>query len=96
MFEEVACYYCGSTSSTFVLTAAEDLTGKPGTLRFVKCDHCGLMYQNPRVNIEDIELLRRRVYAHRKKTDWGVLTPFYKWAMGKHDRRIKTLSLAST
>ena len=47
MFEEVACYYCGSTSSTFVLNAEEDLTGKPGTFRFVKCDHCGLMYQNP-------------------------------------------------
>ena len=87
MFEEVACYYCGSTSSTFVLNAEEDLTGKPGTFRFVQCDHCGLMYQNPRVNIETIPSFYDDEYiAHRKKTDWGVLTPFYKWAMGKHDR----------
>ena len=26
------------------------------------------------------------IIAHRKKTDWGPLTPLYEWAMGKHDR----------
>ena len=70
MFEEVACYYCSSTSSSFVLNANEDLTGKPGTFRFVKCNDCGLMYQNPRVNIETIPTYYDDEYiAHRNGTN---------------------------
>ena len=87
MFEEVSCYYCGSNSSEHVLTAQEDLTGKPGDFTFVRCHSCGLMYQNPRINVENIKSYYDDEYiAHRKKTDWGVLQPFYNWAMGKHDR----------
>jgi SAM-dependent methyltransferase len=45
------------------------------------------MYQNPRINVEEIKSYYDDEYiAHRKKTDWGILQPFYQWAMGKHDR----------
>src|SRR5712691_4395689 len=87
MFESVPCYVCGATETTALVTAEDDLTGKPGRFKFVTCSHCGLAYQNPRLRLEHI----RRYYddeyiAHRKKTDWGILTPLYRRAMGKHDR----------
>jgi SAM-dependent methyltransferase len=67
--------------------AEEDLTGKPGRFTFVTCSDCGLAYQNPRLKLEFIGAYYDAEYiAHRKKSDWGPLTPLYEWAMGKHDR----------
>ena len=87
MFEQVSCYYCGSTSHEHVLTAQEDLTGKPGDFTFVRCSNCGLMYQNPRINVEQIKYYYDDEYiAHRKKTDWGILQPFYQWAITNYSR----------
>ena len=54
MFEQVCCYYCGTDSYEKMTYAEDDLTGKPGTFRFVKCKHCGLAYQNPRIDVENI------------------------------------------
>ncbi len=86
-FEEIHCYYCGSLNTTFFLTAQEDLTGKPGNFTFVKCTDCGLAFQNPRIPIAQIKDFYDDEYiAHRKKKDWGFLTPVYNWAMEKHDR----------
>jgi 2-polyprenyl-3-methyl-5-hydroxy-6-metoxy-1,4-benzoquinol methylase len=86
-FENVACYCCGSTHARPLVTAAEDLTGKPGRFTFVTCSDCGLAFQNPRLKLEFIGAYYDDEYiAHRKKTDWGPLTPLYEWAMGKHDR----------
>ena len=86
-FEAVACYLCGETSHTPLVEAQDDLTGKPGRFQFVRCTHCGLAYQNPRLRLEHIGAYYDDEYiAHRKKTDWGVLTPLYRWAMEKHDR----------
>jgi SAM-dependent methyltransferase len=86
-FEAVACYLCGETSHTPLVEAQDDLTGKPGRFQFVSCTHCGLAYQNPRLRLEHIGAYYDDEYiAHRKKTDWGVLTPLYRWAMEKHDR----------
>ena len=87
LLESVACYYCGSEGEKFLTHAQDDLTGKPGQFRFVTCENCGLSYQNPRVSIDRIgEFYDDEYIAHRKKTDWGLLTPLYEWAMGKHDR----------
>jgi len=87
MFEAVACYQCGGDSSSPFVVAEEDLTGKPGRFQFVRCDSCGLAYQNPRLKLEHIAAYYDDEYiAHRKRTDWGVLTPLYRWAMEKHDR----------
>ena len=70
-----------------LVEAEDDLTGKPGRFRFVLCKACGLAYQNPRLKPEHIGAYYDDEYiAHRKKTDWGLLTPLYEWAMGKHDR----------
>jgi SAM-dependent methyltransferase len=87
LFEAVACYCCGSDSRSDFITAEDDLTGKPGTFRFVRCESCGLVYQHPRIVIERItDYYDDEYIAHRKKTDWGVLTPLYEYVMGKHDR----------
>jgi 2-polyprenyl-3-methyl-5-hydroxy-6-metoxy-1,4-benzoquinol methylase len=86
-FEEVPCLLCGSRARDFFISAEDDLTGKPGRFTFVTCRDCGLRYQCPRVHPAHIGAFYDDEYiAHRKQTDWGVLTPVYEWAMGKHDR----------
>ena len=87
-FETVACYSCGSDAGTPFITGEDDLTGKPGRFHFVRCTRCGLVYQNPRLNVERIKDYYDDEYiAHRKKTSWGILTPLYSRAMENHDRR---------
>ncbi len=86
-FEEICCYLCGSKEATFLLMGEEDLTGKEGEFHYVTCDKCGLTYQNPRVSMDDIKYFYDSEYiAHRKKKNWGFLTPLYENAMNKHDR----------
>jgi SAM-dependent methyltransferase len=87
IFEVVPCYYCGESASSDFVTAQDDLTGKPGDFHFVTCDACGLVYQKPRVDMQHIRDYYDDEYiAHRKQTNWGVLTWFYDYAMNKHDR----------
>ena len=87
-FETVPCQHCGSTRSTPFLSAEDDLTGKPGRFHFVTCVECGLRYQNPRLDVEHIRAYYDDEYiAHRKKSDWGVLTGFFNWVMDRHDRQ---------
>ncbi len=86
--ETVPCYLCGSTAHDPFLLAQDDLTGKPGTFTFVTCRDCGLRYQNPRLDVERIKDYYDDEYiAHRKKSDWGVLTRFFNWVMDRHDRQ---------
>ena len=86
-FEDVSCCLCGAATASPLVEAEDDLTGKPGRFRFVTCDRCGLAYQKPRIKAERIGVYYDDEYiAHRKKTDWGLFTPLYEWAMGKHDR----------
>lgn len=86
-FESRSCYACGSSDARPFVTAEEDLTGKPGRFTFVQCNACGLAYQSPRLAMACIGAYYDDEYiAHRKKKDWGVLTPFYARAMDKHDR----------
>ncbi len=86
-FEKVACYLCDKEDDEFLLHGEEDLTGKEGNFQYVTCSSCGLAYQNPRVSMEQIKDFYDSEYiAHRKKKDWGVLTPLYERAMTKHDR----------
>ena len=87
-FEPVACYNCGANACRDFVVGQDDLTGKPGRFQFVTCHDCGLAYQNPRLTVERIKDYYDEEYiAHRKKTDWGILTPFYNRAMYKHDRQ---------
>lgn len=86
-FEFVTCSLCGEQDHRLLLVGQEDLTGKPGNFQYVVCDGCGLSYQNPRIHMDQIkEFYDSEYIAHRKKTDWGILTGLYERAMGKHDR----------
>src|SRR5574339_851790 len=77
-FERVTCYLCGSADYRDFVIAQDDLGGTPGNYRFVTCTRCGLAYQNPRVSLEHIRAFYDDTYiAHRKKRDWGVLTPVF-------------------
>ena len=76
-FESVACYNCGETESTELLVGQDDLSGKPGNFQFVTCNRCGLAYQSPRLTVENISPYYDEEYiAHRKETNWGILTWF--------------------
>lgn len=98
--EFVSCYGCGDTASRFFVDAEDDLTGKPGIFHFVRCEACGLAYQNPRIPIERIVQYYDDEYiAHRKKTDWGVLTRAYERALDRLDaakERIVTRAVSLT
>lgn len=86
--EDNPCPSCGGRDADFFIEAEDDLTGKPGRFRFVRCRGCDLVYQRPRVVLEDIGAYYDSEYiAHRKKTDWGVFAPLYEWGMNGHDRR---------
>jgi len=86
-FQKVNCYGCGADSYDFYLKGEEDLTAKEGEFQYVKCHNCAMVYQNPRISPEQIKDFYDGEYiAHRKKKNWGVLTPLYEWAMNKHDR----------
>lgn len=86
--EDNPCPGCGGREAQFFIEAEDDLTGKPGRFRFVRCRDCELVYQRPRIVLDDIGAYYDTEYiAHRKKTDWGVFTPLYEWGMNGHDRR---------
>ncbi|MFM7023406.1 MAG: class I SAM-dependent methyltransferase [Flavobacteriales bacterium] len=91
-FEAISCYLCGSSNCEKFLVGEEDLTGKDGNFLYVKCTSCSLVYQNPRININGIkEFYDSEYIAHRKKKNWGILTPLYERAMSKHDREKEKL-----
>jgi SAM-dependent methyltransferase len=86
-FETVTCYSCNSDQYSFFLKGEEDLTGKEGEFQYVKCTTCEMVYQNPRIALDQIkEFYDGEYIAHRKKKNWGLLTPLYEWTMNKHDR----------
>ncbi|MBC8145412.1 MAG: class I SAM-dependent methyltransferase, partial [bacterium] len=86
-FEDVRCYLCGSRACEPFLIGEDDLTGKEGRFAYVRCTNCELVYQNPRLPVDQIkEFYDSEYIAHRKKKDWGPLTPLYEHAMSKHDR----------
>jgi SAM-dependent methyltransferase len=86
LFESVSCYMCGSADREHFISAEDDLGGTPGSFRFVRCCRCGLVYQSPRVALEHIGAYYDDQYiAHRRKRDWGVLTPLFERAMNKLD-----------
>jgi SAM-dependent methyltransferase len=84
--EAVACYLCGWRDYRVFIHAEDDLGGTPGRFRFVRCRNCDLVYQNPRVTLDAIGAYYDDTYiAHRKRRDWGVLTPLFERAMNRLD-----------
>ena len=47
LFERVNCYGCGSNTSKLFLIGQDDYTGKTGNFKYMQCDNCHLVYQNP-------------------------------------------------
>jgi SAM-dependent methyltransferase len=85
--EEIPCYGCGGTSCRPLLVAEDDLTGKPGRFPFVVCEHCGLAYQNPRVDVDGVKDFYDDEYiAHRKRRSWGPLGGLVDRALERLDR----------
>ncbi len=85
--EVPACPLCAGREASHFIEAEDDLGGRPGRFTFVRCRGCQLAYQSPRIPFTSIGPWYDEEYiAHRKKTRWGILTPLYEWAMGKHDR----------
>lgn len=101
--ESVDCYLCGSRDCDVFIHAEDDLGGTPGRFQFVRCSRCTLVYQNPRVTLDAIAAYYDDTYiAHRKKRNWGLLTPLFERAMNKLDAdkarivsRYTTLTAAS-
>jgi SAM-dependent methyltransferase len=86
LLEAVTCYLCGSSDREHFITAEDDLGGTAGTFRFVRCSRCRLVYQHPRVALQHIGAYYDDQYiAHRRKRDWGILTPLFERAMNKLD-----------
>ena len=86
-FEAAACCGCGHRASAPFITAEDDLTGRPGRFTFRRCRACGLVYQTPRLTIEHIRDYYDDDYlAHRRRSDWGWMSPLFQWAMGAVDR----------
>lgn len=92
-FEAVSCLSCGSRERQEFITAEDDLTGKPGRFRFVTCSSCGLVYQSPRLNLENIkEFYDEEYIAHRRKSTGGWLAPVLRWVLDGVERRKERLA----
>lgn len=48
------CDWCGSTDFSSVIESGDYLTDLPGKFTFVRCNKCGLLRQNPRLEWEDL------------------------------------------
>ena len=84
--EPVACYLCGGSDHRHFISAGDDLGGTPGRFQFVRCANCDLVYQNPRVPLDAVGAYYGDSYiAHRKKRDWGFVTPLFERAMRRLD-----------
>jgi SAM-dependent methyltransferase len=87
IFEAVDCLLCGAHRSSLFITAQDDLTGRPGRFTFVRCERCDFIYQSPRLTVEHIRPFYDAEYlAHRRRNDWGLLSPLFAAAMNSLDR----------
>lgn len=53
--EKTTCLLCGSTQSTPYQEGADYFMRLPGTFYLVRCVSCGLLYQNPRPSLDEID-----------------------------------------
>lgn len=54
MLEEVVCPLCASNDSRFLFEAEDHNYGNAGRWRVVRCNQCGLGYQNPRIPPQEV------------------------------------------
>ena len=53
-FETTACLLCGSTRTHDQHSGPDYLMHLPGTFYLVRCEECGLIYQNPRPSLQQV------------------------------------------
>lgn len=53
--EQTACNLCGSTNATNLYSLQDYLLNRPDVItQLVRCDQCGLVYQNPRPTLSEV------------------------------------------
>lgn len=91
--EAVSCYNCGADDYKFFLQGEDDLSGKNGFFQYVQCNKCQLVFQQPRLTLEEIKSFYDNEYiAHRKHKKWGIFTPLVEWTLNKQDRDKEKIS----
>lgn len=80
--ETVACNLCGSSEAEPRFEVPDRLFARPHVrARFVQCRQCGLLYQNPRPTLSEMEthyLPQYELYA--PEPDSADLSPLLRWA----------------
>jgi 2-polyprenyl-3-methyl-5-hydroxy-6-metoxy-1,4-benzoquinol methylase len=61
-FEFVPCDICGITGAPDYIRITDHLYGVPGTFTIAKCQSCGLLFTNPRPNLNFIDSLYGNYY----------------------------------
>ena len=54
--EQIACPLCGEGSATALFEQRDFALGVPGRFPLVRCPRCGLLYQNPRIRMDQLDL----------------------------------------
>lgn len=71
---EVRCNYCGSAKTTLVNEGADLLLNRGGHYRLVQCQQCGLIYQNPRPTLDELDSFYPDDYVPydqgKQRTNW--------------------------
>ena len=77
--ETVACDLCGSEESTPVLGGPDRQSGLDGSFTLVRCEGCGLLYQNPRPTAEAIVRFYEGVYQPYAKAIQDERSAVRRW-----------------
>jgi len=68
--EQIACPLCGEGSATTLFEQRDFALGVPGRYALVRCPGCGLLYQNPRIRMDQLDLAYPANYPpHSKDPD---------------------------
>lgn len=80
--ETTACLLCGEDSATPVYTLPDLLLGLPGTFYLVRCQGCGLVYQNPRPTETEIGAFYPPAYDPYGVPPWQIRNPIVRAVRG--------------
>ena len=53
--EKVNCNLCGEKDYSFLLEGRDRQHGFDGTFSYVRCNNCGLVYQNPQLTLDELK-----------------------------------------
>jgi SAM-dependent methyltransferase len=94
--EKVSCNLCGSFENTIIYQGPDLLLNKRDKLfTLVKCDRCGLIYQNPRLTQDEIRKYYPEDYEpyfQGKNVNW-LLRKIYRYGVNKRCRIINSLQV---